>query len=252
MHYTRWKLYQRVICWVLILSLSIPALPGSNLAKTHAQTASKEKIDERVIAPQAGEVVELRTEKSKTQRNSNGSYTTEISSIPIHYQDATSKRWKAISNRIEQNPTSFYNNDHSFKVRFNKTFERTADLLKITDNKQSIALTPVSETAGSVQPTRNQLPGYMADNTITYKNLYPGADLQYTLGNDKIKEDIVLHKKPDTQTKTIYSNQNHILIQIETSQPETGILVGWIHLAFRHGVERTGVLSSKTGDVRFI
>lgn len=121
MNQTRWTFYQRIICWALIFSLSLPAFPGRNLEKTYVQAAGAAEIGNQPGARQADkEVTELRTEKSKTYRNTNGTFTTEISSIPINYQDEKSKQWKPIKNKLEQNPASVYNNDHSFKVKFNK------------------------------------------------------------------------------------------------------------------------------------
>ncbi|WP_181151071.1 polymorphic toxin type 8 domain-containing protein [Paenibacillus sp. PCH8] len=101
-----------------------------------------------------------------------------------------------------------YNNDHEFKVEMNKKHSTTDDLVEIKEDKFSIGLNPVAETnpVKTTQSLSSTKPaGIVKNNVMTYKGLYPDTDLIYTLGNDRLKEELKLSKKPTGKKSVIYS-----------------------------------------------
>ncbi|WP_338709179.1 DNRLRE domain-containing protein [Paenibacillus amylolyticus] len=154
------------------------------------------------------EIASLRSEKSKTFANENGTYTTQISETPIHYQDPSNQEWKPIDNRLNTTSQTAYNNDHEFKVEMNKKHSVSDNLIEIKEDKFRIGLNPISETntVTTTQSISSTKPaGIVKNNVMTYKGLYPDTDLIYTLGNDRLKEELKLSKKPTGKKSVMYS-----------------------------------------------
>ncbi|MEO2258688.1 hypothetical protein ABGV43_17510 [Paenibacillus amylolyticus] len=90
----------------------------------------------------------------------------------------------------------------------NKKHSVSDNLVEIKEDKFSIGLNPISET-NSVKTTQSMSStkpaGIVKNNVMTYKGLYPDTDLIYTLGNDRLKEELKLSKKPTGKTSVIYS-----------------------------------------------
>lgn len=151
------------------------------------------------------EIIQLRNEKSKTFLNNDGSYTTEISQKPIHYKDKTKNQWLPIDNNLSTNAQEAYNSNHEFKVSLDKKHTSTNNLLEIKEDKFEIGLNPVLPTGSKMDRSASISTGEAEDNVMTYSDIYPNADLIYTLGNDRIKEEIKLYSKPKPNESLVYS-----------------------------------------------
>ncbi|MFE6074186.1 polymorphic toxin type 8 domain-containing protein [Paenibacillus sp. NPDC057886] len=205
--------------WNKVLSLMIAGslISTSSLNNTIAwgsplsekSTLQESNIsDNSLMSNTPKEIASLRSEKSKTFLNENGTYTTQISETPVHYQDSSNHEWKPIDNRLNTTSQTAYNNDHEFKVEMNKKHSTTDDLVEIKEDKFSIGLNPISETnpVKTTQSLSSTKPaGIVTDNVMKYKGLYPDTDLIYTLGNDRLKEELKLTKKPTGKKSVIYS-----------------------------------------------
>ncbi|MFB8374542.1 polymorphic toxin type 8 domain-containing protein [Paenibacillus taichungensis] len=209
------KFWNKVISLIIAGSL-ISTSSLNNTTAWGSPSAERSTLQESNISDDSNlssnntpkEIVSLRSEKSKTFANENGTYTTQISETPIHYQDSLNQEWKPIDNLLNTTSQTAYNNNHEFKVEMNKKHSVSDNLVEIKEDKFSIGLNPISET-NTVKTTQSisstKAAGIVKNNVMTYKGLYPDTDLIYTLGNDRLKEELKLSKKPTGKKSVIYS-----------------------------------------------
>ncbi|KOO40323.1 DNRLRE domain-containing protein [Priestia koreensis] len=181
----------------LILSM-IPAsyaandVPDQSLESSDTNSNSKPE-----------EVVSLRTAYSKTYDNNNGTYTSEMSPTPIHYND--DGEWKDIKNDLTVNEQkgTIKNQDNSFDVQLSTEKSSNQPLLKVADNKYEVSMDPISSSKENTSDNTTSSEAKVSDNRVTYNGYFTNTDIQYVLQNDRVKENILLDKKPDV--KPVYT-----------------------------------------------
>lgn len=178
------------------------------------------------------EINELRTEKSKTFLNEDGTYTTQIAETPIHYKDKEKNEWLPIKNTLKSNDQEVFNNEHAFKVSMDKKHSANSDLIEVKEDDYSIGLNPVQEGESKNTLLGNTTNGSVTNNKVTYKGIFPDAELTYSLGNDRVKEEIKINKKPNGNKAVSYSfslNLGNLDYRQETDgsisllNPKTGV-----------------------------
>lgn len=90
------------------------------------------------------------------------------------------------------------NNSSLYSARFSP--EAESDLLLFSHGKATISLGPIKPNPVKAKIKKNQ---------ITYENLYPHTDFQYTVEKDYFKEDIIVQK---------YTGQNQFDFQMSVSE----------------------------------
>ncbi|MDQ0156471.1 DNRLRE domain-containing protein [Robertmurraya andreesenii] len=145
------------------------------------------------------EVENLRTENSKTFLNEDGTYTAEIAQSPIHYKDAKGK-WKEIDNTLVdvQDKAAVENKSNKFKVKIEKEIKGERSI-SITDQDKSInlGLESIQEQNGTKVMPVQETKGEVKENSITYPEILDGVNLKYSIGSDRVKEDIIYKEKPE-------------------------------------------------------
>jgi RHS repeat-associated protein len=182
---------------LLTIMIILASLPQKISQSTKAETVPTQEpnTEIKVKANERTELNNKRTANSKTFINPDGTLTTEISQTPIHFKD-TNNNWEPINNNLVANtPENVYQNkSNSMKVKFNEKQELDTSILEIEEKNKSIKmeLQPLEHT-GEKPASVN---GLVKENHIRYENIYPNIDLNYSVGSDRIKEDIVYKKKP--------------------------------------------------------
>lgn len=129
------------------------------------------------------ELREKRTQTSKTFRNPNGTYTTSLSSEPVHYQHGGA--WKEISSRVvpvTATPGYAWRNEaNDFSVRFKDT--AAEDYLQLQRSGK-----PVTFTLEGAADSKAAITG----SSISYKRVFPGVDLRYDVTATGVKETLIL------------------------------------------------------------
>ncbi|MBN6189289.1 hypothetical protein JQN58_20775 [Aneurinibacillus sp. BA2021] len=204
--------YRKVVTWILVVALICTALPASfsstvYAAKKEAPSQGKEYKKERREAP------ELRTEKSETYINPDGTYTSKVYERPIHFKD-TSGNWTRIDNTLVSDETNTHvvNKANKFKVKFPKKNTGT-DLVEVSEEDTSISMAPVTEQNemdNRFVKKQASVQAKVEKNKITYPEIYPNTDFRYFVGNQQIKEDIILKEKPSADTPTQFSFELNI------------------------------------------
>ncbi|TVX93167.1 RHS repeat-associated core domain-containing protein [Paenibacillus agilis] len=222
----RLRSFQRFVVSILVVALIVTAVPvgyalpstGSELAAPDSLKKNQEQQSKEKDLPKE-EVEDLRTEDSRTFSNGDGTLTTEISQVPIHYKDQSSDKWLPIDNKLHTNGQIVYNNANDYKVKFNKQNKKNSSLFELTEDHYGITLHPVgrkhenknsrkkrdTSTNQAVLDAPKEVTSSHENNNIEYPDVYPDVNIKYTLASNRIKEDIILEKKPDPATPTVYS-----------------------------------------------
>lgn len=206
----------KVLMFLLSLFLIFTSIPW-HAAVAEANTGTNEGKEEAVASTQESaiqegqeEVVSMRSETSRTFANPDGSYTTEIAEKPIHYKEDGDSKWLPIDNTLVPIAAedAVANKANSFTAKFSEETNTTEDLVQVQEGDLTVSLTPVGpeETVPeTVQNDIQSVTGEVDSNTILYPDVYPNADIKYTVGIDSVKEDIILKEKPGEETPTSYS-----------------------------------------------
>ncbi|WP_431897990.1 DNRLRE domain-containing protein [Nonomuraea sp. bgisy101] len=116
-----------------------------------------------------------------------GRHQAEISSHPVHYQDANGD-WQDIDTRLEgvSEDGFVHGNDKTgFSSRFG---DRSDKLAKIKLGDRHVTLGVAGES--------RQVTPAVTESTITYPGMWDGADLVFKLTAEGVKEYVVLHRAP--------------------------------------------------------
>lgn len=127
------------------------------------------------------EIASLRTATSRTVRNSDGTLTTTVFDRPVHFRDAAGT-WRAISARIVEDRTqsgfSLRNEAGPFDVRFAPRSVGALVGYRSTDGRSvSMALRGAAAS-----------PAEVAGDTVTYRGVFAGVDLEYEVTPVGVKE----------------------------------------------------------------
>ncbi|WP_229735373.1 DNRLRE domain-containing protein [Halobacillus andaensis] len=189
-----------ILSFCLVFSLIAPSISLAAPGKSERGQSKKEEVQ-----PDRGELPDKRPDESielKNQRtefstryyNPDGSFTEEISADPIYYEtsgkDNNGKQFKEIDNKLKNHPnkdSKVVNGANKFQSSFGKS-TNAGNLVTIEEGDTNLSLTPVD--AKNVKGKTN-------GNKITYEDAFPDADLVYEARGEGVKEDIVLHERPD-------------------------------------------------------
>ncbi len=151
----------------------------------------------RSLAADRQEIIEERTENTKTFKNSDGTTTIEFSADPLHYLDANAA-WQDIDTNIAaSNPTStpttfgalttaspsypqYSVTKNTYKAYFGDTL---AEPIRFEFKGKSVEFYPLNYATPSVTVVKN---------AITYTDAWKDADLEYTVTPGQLKEKIIL------------------------------------------------------------
>lgn len=166
------------------------------LAESNNNENIQNKNPELVVSDSRKEVKEKRTENSKTFLNPDGTYTSEISQTPIHFKNEN-KQWETINNQLvsDSQEKVYENKANDFTVKFDERQESGSPIMQIEDNQYSteLQLEPLEHTGQKPASVE----GLVEGESITYPNVYSDIDLKYSVGSDRIKEDIIYNEKPE-------------------------------------------------------
>jgi hypothetical protein len=150
---------------------------------------SREKLPEGKAAPKPKRVAELtgsRTANARYWKLSDGRVQAEVSAVPTGYRSG--KSWKDIDPTVTPTGTKGFNFANTTNAA-SSWFGSDADRLLRFASGDGHAVTLGLEGAGKLAPVAK-------GDTVTYKDAVAGADLSYQVGPGRVKENIVLDRKP--------------------------------------------------------
>ncbi|MCK4260479.1 MAG: fibronectin type III domain-containing protein, partial [Halanaerobiales bacterium] len=187
----------RILRVGLVLMILLCTFGGGTVFAGVSEETSKEeasKIDSEPI--EQTELVSERTEYSRTFLNSDGSTTLEISSKPLFYQEEKGL-FAAISPTIqtigEKDETSY----QVIKASYQCNFGDSEEGFLFTYQDHSIRVQPMD--------VDKPVSGSIYEDVVSYEKVWEHADLIYEIGEDHVKEKIILYSnKASTQYKFRY------------------------------------------------
>ncbi|SEN50187.1 DNRLRE domain-containing protein, partial [Lihuaxuella thermophila] len=196
----RWMKRLSWISVIVIVSLmGATLLPGYSDAYA-ADKAKKELFNSRQ------EVVELRTENSKTFIKGDGkTYIQEEYLEPVHYQEDGA--WKEIDNQVVavsgtkalDPELPYINKANKFRIGFAKQ-SKSKKLVRFQLGKAKVDFHLIDGA---------NVPAQTKNNKVSYKGIYPETDLVYHTDNSGVKEEWILHKYNGKSTFTMGMNVQH-------------------------------------------
>lgn len=103
--------------------------------------------------------------------------------------------------------TKVKNKANSFTSTFSKTLDSNDSTVEIKDNEATISFKPLKDGKSKVSKKSNAI---VKKNKITYMDVFDHADLSYTVGNQQVKEFIILKEKPLSSEQVQYSFEMNI------------------------------------------
>lgn len=217
---------KQVFCWIaFILSLtilltSLPLAVFANESRSDSSVSSAVSSDP--IAEQTlFEVVEKRTETTKTFRLQDGSYYTAQYDDPIHRRDANGN-WQDIDNSLSANGDEYTNSDA--RVKFSKKTTGNGTLLALHDGNRKITIsldnakkkvtgevTNASDRSASGKTELEKLTSLdKLSANIRYADVLEDVDLEYVVISNHIKENIIIKEKKDRYSYTFTIKLNNL------------------------------------------
>lgn len=171
---------------LFLIELALPFTPWApTVEAARPSRAVPSKVPEVARMDRPIELPERRTPRSQSYLNPDGTHSTEFYGKPVFYRDA-SGQYQAIQNTLVAEPDgqSIRNAANRYKVSFRRN--SGPDFLGFEHGGRSLAM--------GLEGARVQ-PANWHGNKLTYAEVMPGVDLTYTVGDDFVKEEIVL-KEP--------------------------------------------------------
>lgn len=138
------------------------------------------------------EKVDKRTQNTKIYEDESGSGYAVVTGYSQHYLD-TNKKWQDIDSSLTKDGVdgnyAFQNKANRYKVQFKESAENY--FLKVKNNGESLEMGIEGAQKGEIISN---------GNNITYKNILDKIDLSYSIGEDSIKEDIIVNEIPENKS----------------------------------------------------
>lgn len=166
---------------------------------------------QRVEEPAIGEVIDLRTEDTKTFYDGNGKYRQHIFFEPIHQKKPGKNFYEEISpNLIEATDNELLETENTaIKTKIKKNI-KNGKYAKFTSKGHNVVFS-ILQAEGENKPTLDVTDASAIfkkkENKIVHENIFPDTNLRNILFNQSIKEDIILNK---------YNGYNRYTFLIET------------------------------------
>jgi len=224
----------RLTAMILFLAMLFCAIPQSVLAEA-SEALNDLLTNETETVPVSdgdvyvlGEVIDSRTESSKTFRMSDGSYVAADYGKPIHYSDDNGD-WQdydntlSYSDAVDSEDIAGYGtleSDISIKLANNSN---SGNLLKIQMNGYKISLSlPDANKSKALElyPQTTVADDDSLDSVSTltkfssgaiYKDILDGTDLEYIISGSNVKENIIVKEKQDSYVYTFELKLNGLV-----------------------------------------
>ncbi|WP_338651841.1 hypothetical protein [Lysinibacillus sp. Y5S-8] len=247
---------KKIFIQLIVLAMFIAFIPFGNFASV----AAKESPKTNTKGNEKTEVVGERTQTSKTFNNSDGTYTTEIYETPIHFKD-NKGNWKDIDNDLQKKKNNgkgqFENKANNFAVTFDEKIEEETNNVQVADNQYNLNIgLKEMEQKGEIIPAKEVI-GVATDNQIQYQNVFDNISTTYSVGENFVKEDIIINKKPEKGIPQTFSYQlslesltyEQINNQIHLKDAKTGELVYVIEAPFMYDAYKPAGFQSIDGTI---
>ena len=210
------------MCLILAgaLSLELVASAGAEAGVSFETTdyESTDAVSEETESEQAEilyEIISLRDEYSKRFMLSDGNVQIARYDSAVHFLDENGE-WKDIDNSLQSSDAidsedfnGYENKANEIKVKFSKSSD-ASKLFKYQFDKSSITwglsnadkkAAKISKRNAVVHSDDDKLALENTQSGVTYTDIMPSTDLQYTVIGNTIKENIIIKDRKDTDCR---------------------------------------------------
>ncbi len=163
---------------------------------------------ETVESPISFEITEEREENIKVYQREDGTFSAFTSAVPIHYEE--NGEWKDIDNTLVEkqveNKTVLINKENSYQVEFPEQLTSDTEIkldngeaeiaFSMRDISASSAVVADTPSASETSELAELVDINSKDSAVTFSNIRPNVDVEYTVGAQTLKESIILAQKP--------------------------------------------------------
>ncbi|HET6951422.1 MAG TPA: hypothetical protein VFI47_13655, partial [Acidimicrobiales bacterium] len=146
------------------------------------------------LPEQGPELVDRRDARTEVFANADGTETVKLYGGPVHYQPDGTSSWEKIDNRIvadESRPGWLRNAGNDWTVRFGPIAPVGAGGVELTTDAGVARYAP-ELPAGAAAPVLPVVGTGADTDAVTYRGVWPGVDVVYTVSNSQVREDIVV------------------------------------------------------------
>ena len=224
----------RLTAMILFLAMLFCAIPQSVLAEA-SEALSDLLTNKTKTVPVSdgdvyvlGEVIDSRTESSKTFRMSDGSFVAADYGKPIHYSDENGD-WQDYDNTLtysdavdSEDIAGYGTSESNISIKLANN-SNSGNLLKIKMNGYKISLSlPDANKSKALelypQTTVADDDSFDSATTLTkfssgaiYKDILDGTDLEYIISGSNVKENIIVKEKQDSYVYTFELKLNGLV-----------------------------------------
>jgi RHS repeat-associated protein len=143
------------------------------------------------------EIASLRNTDSRTFLNGDGTYTTDYTPGVFNYQDQNGVWQQLDVQAVPSDETGIAYKSQGSPVALRFASSSLGEVVSISAGSRSAGYRPTtpSDRNGSAPPA--DIVPTSDDTHVTYPGVFPGVDLRYTLLDDGVKEDLILHQPGD-------------------------------------------------------
>ncbi len=234
------KIFRNIIA--LILAAVMFASPVSVMAQAYdiADSAEEEIAEEEVLPDEPAHILyedtDMRDENTKQFRMSDGTIQAAQYSVPVHFEQ--NGEWVDYDNTLDEVDADDSENEKSVlknKDLTNRTADYSVRLSKKTNGKKLVRLekdgykiswyyeNAAKSTAEIKKNETDDDPTTLENlsSTVTYKDVYKNTDLEYIVGSDGVKENIILNKNnAPSEFTSIYKANGLTPVQADTKTIE--------------------------------
>ncbi|MGW0631039.1 golvesin C-terminal-like domain-containing protein [Streptomyces sp. NPDC002758] len=182
--------------------------------------ADRQKLPPGKKAPKAHLVRELtskRTPSARYWKLSDGTTQAEVSAVPLSYHSAHG--WKAIDTKVAATGRAGYRYANTTNLARSYFGSRSGNLLRFeADGKHAVTLGLAGADKG--------VPPVAKGDTVTYRGLAGGADVDYRVGRGEVKENIVLNRAPSSPVSFTFTLKTGGLTPKELKDGSIGLYGG--------------------------
>lgn len=188
------RIYVSLLTLALLFNTSFASIPfGSSNNKAYADKDNK-KVEIPRTVEKVKEIEEAREPNTKTFLNSDGTYTKEIYTEDIHYEDEG--KLQNISNtpvlnaEDDKEEFKYTNKNNRYSVKFARDSKKK-NLYKIRLGEEVTEFKLLNTLKAKATSE---------EGLIRYENILKNVDVQYSIGNSNVKEDIFLKTNDSVRT----------------------------------------------------
>ena len=181
-----------VKCFILIVFISFFLIIGMNF---------NSQKNEKFTNDEVYELVNLRDEKIKHFRLSDGEYVAVQYNEPVHKKSQDGSSWIEINNSLKLQNRRYSNSEGD--ISFSKDIKKDEEVLKIVNGAKEISFNLKVDNYSSALVNSKEESNddfYLLDNlttSILYQEIYSNVDLEYIYTDDMVKENIIIKNTLD-------------------------------------------------------